>query len=387
MPNPYWRVNSYGYPNPFGDDRARQAWLTLQSFFTHDSYSALKDYWDSGKAPRVLSSHTVESWKATFEEFGLLYVLSGSDHVRITPAGEQFFSAATAGNEVELAWIGLNLLLRYPLKGPRRSRGPEFQDSDLLIYWFIYSAMRELGNYFWWSELQHVLCTVFQRDKAAHAIETIRHLRGQEVTLDEVTSPDVALNTTFYNSLNQVVNHAGMNYLILATANNDSIYDATRTERRHWIKPEWLPTVDLALGRMSGSIDCDDASSFIARMPVAPDLAGDELAYFDYVGAPISPMTETIEISEMPFGPGTVAVLRENLHYQVHDTESVVGPITALCKLAQGQRIILEHDLLRTYIVLAKQRTGSQDVMVTVRPARPITDVTAVLNYLQDSYA
>src|SRR5271170_1866447 len=135
----FWRVNSYGYPNPFNPEtKSQEAWATFRSFCDHDnaSYSALKTFWGSGGEHRKLDSHAVESWKATFEEFGLLYVISRSNKVSITPAGKQFYEAAAREHEDDLVWIGLNLLLRYPLRGPPRARSKSaaHEESNLLLY-------------------------------------------------------------------------------------------------------------------------------------------------------------------------------------------------------------------------------------------------------------
>src|SRR6266849_2002543 len=88
----FWRVNSYGYPNPFSQEsKSQEAWFTFKTFCDHENapYSSLKAFWESKSAPRKLDSHAVESWKATFEEFGLLYVISRSNKVIVTPAGKQ----------------------------------------------------------------------------------------------------------------------------------------------------------------------------------------------------------------------------------------------------------------------------------------------------------
>src|SRR5579885_3166965 len=174
----YWRVNSYGYPNPFVQERkAKEAWVTLKSFYERDygAYTSLKEFWESHR-PRKLDSHAVESWKATFEEFGLLYVISRSNKITITPAGKQFYEAAVQEHEEDFVWIGLNLLLRYPLQGPPRGRhkSPAHGTSDLLPYRFLYSAMRDLGDYFWWTELERVFCRVFATSEAKPAVEAVR---------------------------------------------------------------------------------------------------------------------------------------------------------------------------------------------------------------------
>src|SRR5260370_8867458 len=121
----YWRVNSYGYPNPFiQESKSQEAWLTFKSFYDRDNgaYTALKEFWEFHR-PRKLDSHAVESWKATFEEFGLLYVISRSNKITITPAGKQFYEAAVQEHEDDFVWIGLNLLLRYPFQVT--PRGPD----------------------------------------------------------------------------------------------------------------------------------------------------------------------------------------------------------------------------------------------------------------------
>ncbi len=378
----YWRVNSYGYPNPMSDlANARQAWETLMSFVNHQSYSELKRYWASGHAPRIINAHTVESWKAAFEEVGLLYVLSGHDDIVITPAGSQFIDAAQAGREQDLAWIGINLLLRYPLRGPRRSRGPRYDDSDLLLYWFLYAAIRELGNYFWWTELERVLCKVFLCSEATPAIETIRRLRDFQIEPESLPLPVEETRGAFYNSLNQVIVHASMNYLTIGKGTDDRHYDSTRTERRHWIKPEWLPLIDLAMGGQLAPADCGPDSSVIDRMPRAPRFNGDEEEYFHYVGSLVPNIADTTNsgslqtpIRELPFGAGTVSVLDPTAHYRVSSQTSISGPLTVLCRLSRGQRLVLLHDLAWTYIIEDKQRAATGDIVITVRRARPITD-------------
>src|SRR5258707_795654 len=142
----FWRVNSYGYPNPFNlDAKSQEAWATFRSFHEHDNaaYSSLKQFWNSNSAPRRINSHTVESWKAAFEEFGLLYVISRSNIVTITPAGKQFLEAAVQQSESDFVWIGLNLLCRYPVQGPPRGRDKSAAHgkADVLLYRFLYSAM------------------------------------------------------------------------------------------------------------------------------------------------------------------------------------------------------------------------------------------------------
>jgi hypothetical protein len=383
MSNNYWHVNSYGYPNPFSsDDRALQAWETLISFFNFSSYERLKDYWSSTSAPRILDSHAVESWKAAFEEFGLLYVVSRSNEIRITPAGQQFRNSAERIERQEFAWIGLSLLLRYPLRGPRRLRGP----SDLLLYWFLYAAMRELQNYFWWSELVRVLCRVFQTDEAERAVADISKLRAGQSDLDDFPLPVLSPKGGFYNSLNHVVVHAGMNYLLLGKSTDDGLY---AKERRHWILPDWLPMVDMALGGSASAIDCGSQSQFISRMPKAPDFGRDELAYFEYMGAEVPSMplpSSNPAIYFATIGGSKVAVLKDGVDYTLREGGLIAGGMDTLCKVARGQRVILSHNLNFSYKVEDKIRTGPNEVVIKVRRALPITDRQVMLSILEDMH-
>jgi hypothetical protein len=383
-PEPYWLVNSYGYPNPFSSSpHARTAWQTLLSFYDFDSYGSLKRHWARGRAGRRLSAHAVESWKATFEEFGVLYVLSDSDEITITPAGRQFRDAGESHDETEFAWIGLNALLRYPLRGGRAARSDAYADSDLLLYWFLYAAMRELGNYFWWSELERVLSKVFKRREATAAVTAVSGLRAGELSIQDLPLPVPTTKGAFYNSLNQVVVHGGMNYLTLGSARDEGLY--ANVERRHWILPDWVSLVDLALGGVDTTDGCTDMARILARMPAAPNFDGEEEAYFDYLGREVGPIPDLDQVTrlrEVVFEGGTVAVLEVGSDYDAITNGEIHGPISSLCRLAAEQRVILSHDLEFSYIVEDKVREPSGSIAVAVRRARPISDPAPVLSVL-----
>lgn len=372
----FWRVNSYSYPNPFSDlPNALQAWETLKSFVDAPSYSGLKEYWSSGKAPRLIKPHAVESWKATFEEFGLLYVLSRSDEITITPAGRQLLQAAETEHRDDFVWLGLNLLLRYPLSGPpRRSRGPRYEESDLLLYWFFFAALRELSNEFWWTELERVLCHVFTREEAADSIAVVRDLRSGSASIEDYPAPS-STRGAFYNSLNQVVIHAGMHQMLLQGTSTESLYLATVNERHHWIGQDWLAMVDRALGTSVESADCEGSSAYIARMPAAPTFDDDEEGYFSYLGAEVPSLASAaVAIETVKFEGGLVPVLRESVHYEQGGEQSILGAVASLCRLAPGQRLILSHDLERSFIVDRKELSNGNKVRVFIRRARPIVN-------------
>ena len=385
----FWRVGSYGYPNPFRlDAKSQEAWITFDSFYERDqgSYSSLKSFWRSHKAPRKLDNHAVESWKATFEEFGLLYVISRSNTITITPAGKQFYEAAEQRNERNFVWIGLNLLFRYPVQGPPRGRSKSAAHigADVLPYRFLHSAMRDLGDYFWWTELERVLCRVFSTSSARPAIDAVRHIREHPSEVEGYPLPVDKREGAFYNYLNQVANHAGMNHLVLRQDNDGEHYGPTESRRRHLINRDYLSLVSVALGGSMSSSDCDASASFVDRLPTAPVFT-EEQSYFDYLGAAV-PSLSAVGAAAIPeavaLGGDTVFVLKSSEHFEtvfVGDRERVVkGQSLTLCRIARNHRVILSTDVNWTYLVVGKDIVGPTTVTLSLRRARPIINMEPI---------
>lgn len=372
----FWRVNSYGYPNFAGtSDNSKEAWSTLLSFYDYSDYRALKDYWSSGRGPRRISHHSVESWKAAFEEFGILFVSARSNKVTITPAGEQLRDAADRKDLREFAWIGLHLLLRYPLRGPRRPKSSAQEGSDLLLYRFWYSALLDLDGYLWWTELERVLCRVFSTAEASDAVEDVRSLRGRPELCSQLRLPVDHRSGAFYNSLNQVTVHAGMNHLLMGTDDLGCPYGVTEPKRRQFVRREWLGLIRAALVGGGSTGLCDTIGAATARLPAAPVL-GDEEEYFEYLGAPVTPAVDTIErpLGSVMLQGDRVLCLKQATHYTAEAEGQLIGPIATLCQLALGQRIILSHDERWTYLVKWKEAVDAYRVRVSVRRAKPISD-------------
>lgn len=373
-------MNSYGYPCFFSDsEKSQEAWTTLLTFFDFTDYEALKSFWSSPGAPRQLSSHAVESWKATFEEFGILYVESRSNRISITSAGTQLREAADRDDRDEFAWIGLNLLLRYPLRGPRRPKSEAHKNSDLLLYRFWYAALLDLDGYVWWTELERILCRVFLTNEATDAIEDIRMLRTHPELISQVRLPVDQRQGGFYNSLNQVAVHAGMNHLLLGSEDLQSPYGIIEPKRRHFIRRDWGGMIRKALSSSGSSDQCATGGLAIARLPAAPhfDSEGD---YFAYLGAPVTSMSAyvTSSLATVDLQGEKVFFLSEGENYQLLDTQSIVGPIATLCQLARGQRIILSHDERWTYLVEAKELVDANVVRIKLRRARPISNIEVI---------
>lgn len=385
----YWRVNSYGYPCFFSDnEKSQEAWTTLLTFFDYTDYEALKSYWSSPGAPRQLSPHAVESWKATFEEFGILFVESRSNRITITPAGIQLREAAERDDREEFAWIGLNLLLRYPLRGPRRPKSDAHKQSDLLLYRFWYAALLDLEGYVWWSELERILCRVFSTDEATDAIEDIRTLRGHPELISQVHMPVNQRHGGFYNSLNQVAVHAGMNHLLLGSEELECPYGITEPKRRQFVRKDWSGMIRKALSNSGSSEQCATGGLAIARLAAAPKFEG-EGDYFDYLGAPVTLMSAHVvsSLSSVVLQGEKVFFLSESENYQRLDEQNIAGSVASLCQLARGQRIILSHDDRWTYMVEAKELINASAVRVRLRRARPISNIEVIRTLRGDKNA
>lgn len=385
----FWRINSYGYPNPFNTDTTSQeAWATFCSFYENDkgSYTALKAYWSSHKAPRKLKYHAVESWKPAFEEFGLLYVISRSNTISITPAGKQFYAAANQRNEQDFVWIGLNLLFRYPVQGPPRGRSKSaaHEAANILPYRFLYSAMRDLGDYFWWAELERIFCRVFSTSEAPSAIEAIRHLRANPSDLERFPLPADKRKGAFYNSLNQVANHAGMNHLVLLQDNESEHYGPNESRRRHLINRDYLSLVSAALGDSTIPTDCSGSAMYVDRLPTAPAFK-DEHSYFEYLGEAVPVPTTagaTVTPQAVNLAGDTVFILKSGEHFDpisiAEQERTVQGKTFTFCRIARNHRVILSTDLNWTYLVIGKELTGPYTVKLSLRRARPITNMEPI---------
>lgn len=383
----FWRVSSYGYPNPFRPDaKSREAWTTFCSFYENDqeSYRSLKAYWGSPDAPRRLHSQAVESWKAAFEEFGLLYVISRSDTIVVTPAGKQLYDAVESNSRDDFVWIGLNLLFRYPLRGPPRSRRRPHRDADLLPYRFLHSAMRDLGDHFWWTELERILCQLFSTSMARAAVDAVRDLRANPSRVEDYPLPVDRREGAFYNSLNQVANHAGMNHLVFDQENDGEHYGPNENRRRHFFNRHYISLVSAALGDTTSLTDCDVSATFVDRLPTAPVFT-EEQAYFDYLGAAV-PSLAAAGAAPTPEATAvagdTVFVLKSGDHFEPvleGDRERVVeGNTLTLCRIARSHRVILSTDLNWTYLVDDKHLVGPTAVRLSLRRARPITNIEPI---------
>ncbi len=382
---PYWKVNSYGYPNPFSPAaNPKGATEVLDAFRAETSYDKIRGEFAKGK-PRKIQPSTVESWKAAFEEFGILYVLAGSDEVVVTPGGRQLFEVRDAGDVEEFARVGLGLLMRYPLRGQRGHRS-ELGDSDLLIYRAVLAAMLDLGGEVWRPELAYILSGATTRSQLSAAVAAVAAIReGDDRDILAHEPPVPLMNRNFYNMLNQVFVHSGMNGLLLSNTTSEARFSDpsvpgfrfTSSRRVERVLESARPMIEEALGGVD-AIDCvGNSGPFVDRLPAAPVFSSEE-EYFEYAGAIVpkgsaggaGPVAET-------YGGELVWVLKAEEHYEL-EGEAIVGLSSNLCAISPGQRLIVSHDLERTRIVDAKALRNDGRIELKVRKARKISDPSAI---------
>lgn len=391
MNNEFWRVASYGYPNPFGDKNAKLSWKILESFIQYGSYAEVKQHWQSPLADRKLDHAAVESRKASFEEFGILYVLSGSDKIVVTPGGQQLIDAANSEDRKTFAWVAVNLLLRFPLCGPPRNFNSARRAPNFPIYWFLWAALFDLDDYIVWPELERVLCKVTDTASASKAIDNIQDLRSGRSSLAEFPLPVPSAKGAFYNSLNQVIVHVGLYYQLLTNEKIDNPYAPdSSTVRRHTVQREYQDLIRLAMG--SGisvtDVECSNPGQFVARMPFPPIFSrGQEAEYFEYMGAVVDSIESTTraastKVPTLPLGTESVPILTEGRHYRVVERGIIEGDVSMLCRLTRHQRVILSHDLSVTYRLLDKRRTSQGKILIDISTSKFIANIEPIAAYL-----
>lgn len=386
-PLEFWRVNSYSYPSYFSDnEKAHEAWSTFLSFFDYTAYDELKEYWNSDSAPRKLNPSALESWKATFEELGLLYVISGSNAITITPSGQALRNFAELNDINGFVWTGINLLIRYPLRGPRRARSELHGNSDLFLYRFIFSAFFELNNYIWWSELERILCRVFSTDQAHDAITDIKALREEPHRIRDLDLPATQRKGAFYNSLNQVCNHSSMNHLIIETLREENPYKdylEGEPDKKLVIRSEWLPLIKKALIADQPSALCSSGGSHIAALPSYQGFDTEE-EYFDFLGTSVSDFqnSSTASLGNIHLHGELVVYLVKGENFTSLTNNTITGPQASLCQLAKAQRVILSSDREWTYLVSDKKVTSATEVDIELSKARPISNFNLIQKLL-----
>lgn len=369
-----WNIQSISYPNPLAEGETE--WEKLEELVEFESYAEAREMLTP---PEHKKSTRVETGKAAYESFGLLWV--DGDRIRVTPGGQQYVDAVRAGDERAAAWVGLNLLVRCPLAGPRRNWSNP--DSDLPIYWGILAVMLDLGGELHWEELGRVLSLVTERRDLGPAVETIRALRDGTLGLNEAIPPGDHLHRSdLYNRLNMAMHHVGLGHLLTERIRNDQRYaeqgDNRRVER---IRDGWQrQLVEAALGGAPcGGLP---ATSWVDRVPAALAASGAE-ERFEILGAAVPPQADAAAVAS--------GLIDDEMAWLVDPADVTVAgmritaPPARLCQLAKGDRVAMRGEAQRTFIVKNKQ-LGDNGVEVTLRSARRISNPEIVENAFKEIY-
>ncbi len=368
-----WTIQSISYPNPLADGETE--WEKLEQFVEFESYAKARE---ALTPPGHKRTTKVETMKAAYESFGLLWVQG--DEIRITPGGRQYIDAVRKGDGEEMAWIGLNLLLRCPLAGPRGKWAN--RDSDLPIYWGILAVMLDVDGELYWEELGRALAPVTAREDLQRAVDTIRALRSGALSLSDTEAPgDHHRHGDFYNRLNMAMHHVGLGRMLTAKVNDARYVEQGGKPRVDRIRDGWQrQLIETALG---GAADCDflPTNSWVSRVPAALD-AADVEERFTILGAAVPPQPAP-RIASTRLGDD-MAWMVDPARVAVSGTR-ITGSPSEVCGMAVGHRVALRGEAGQTFIIKDKQQAEG-GVEVVLRPARRISDPARVEYVFKEIY-
>lgn len=224
-----WRTSSIGYPN-FFVDQGRSA--ELASAFLAFAGAAIDGVpYSDAKALTDVSAHQAETKKAAFQEYGLLYVVPGSDRLSLTPLGRQIHSLAS--HEVDASSRRTILsalargLTRYQFANPLPVGGRRFLAEpavDVLPYLACYYLMHKLDGVVTKSELRGC---IFGLERMADLDAVERRIRERR-RLGE-PFPDLealpAVEGTRENLRIYFVSHLGLDAQIIHANYTPALYD------------------------------------------------------------------------------------------------------------------------------------------------------------------
>jgi len=157
-----WRTSFVGFPNFFSGNTAAHELADFFRLFADGvhrqiSYQQLKA---EARQRFGISPHQTETKKAAFQEFGICYVMPGSDVISLTPAGDQLFSLARDPTVADAERRRILLLLsrclsRFQFSNPFPAGvNKRWADStDVLPYLSTYYALMKLRGLITVSEL------------------------------------------------------------------------------------------------------------------------------------------------------------------------------------------------------------------------------------------
>lgn len=180
-----WFTSSIGFPDFFSTNgKSRE----LADFFLKfaDAADAGRTYKEAKALFGDLDPAQVETKKAAFQEFGLLYVFPRSNQISLTPAGRQLRAIlATPTTRAMRRKMVLELLCaclcRYQFSNPLPVGGHRYRDrtdsTDVLPYAAFYRIILTLDGYVTESELRQVVFGIRTMSQVSEAIQHIQRTR------------------------------------------------------------------------------------------------------------------------------------------------------------------------------------------------------------------
>jgi hypothetical protein len=229
-----WFTSFIGYPNFFhakgrGADLAR-AFVTLG-----DAADAGTPYADSKKLFPHLDRAQVETKKAAFQEFGLLYVVPRSNTLTLTPVGQQVLRFAKDRKQIEKYRRPILLALarglaRYqfnnplPVGGNREEMRKRAASSDVLPYLACFYLLHKLGGMLGVNELRGAVFAL-QRMADLHALEeSIRKRRASGTPFTDI--PGLPAKAETANNLKiYFASHLSLDNEIMTLSQSSPLYD------------------------------------------------------------------------------------------------------------------------------------------------------------------
>lgn len=159
-----WFTSFLGYPNFFRSS-GHSAELARTFIKLGRAAEANTPYGDAkGLFPSV-GPHQVETKKAAFQEFGLLFVVPRSDTITLTPLGQQVLKLCGTKEQIDASRRGILLALaqglaRYqfdnplPVGGNREEFRIRARSSDVRPYLACFYLLHRLGGVLTASELR-----------------------------------------------------------------------------------------------------------------------------------------------------------------------------------------------------------------------------------------
>lgn len=202
-----WFTSFIGYPNFFNMRRNELAELYLQ--FAQAAIEG-KSYTEA-KALFSLDPSQVETKKAAFQEYGLLYVVPRSNTITLTPLGRQLYDLCSnpiIGEENRrIVLLALSrALARYQFNNPLpvggHSRRERAQSSDVLPYLTFYYLLLKLDGVITLSELRGAIFGLQHMSDLEELEATLKEHRQSGIPFPDLSSlpenPKTADNLHIY---------------------------------------------------------------------------------------------------------------------------------------------------------------------------------------------